>query len=165
METLIDYINDVASKVKELEKERDKLNTSIWMEKRKVKDILTSKPGWNLFISRYCVSGDKEDYVNGINDYIKNGLETPKAGNLSISFDGNKVILEDYIEWGYDGYEDWTFEIPIEKFSEFCLSDNYMQKILDRYISIKNAIERRKALETEEKERKLYEELKKKYGF
>ena len=31
--------------------------------------------------------GDKEDYVNGLNDILENGL-TPNAPNLGISFEG-----------------------------------------------------------------------------
>lgn len=164
MENIINNINDIASKVNELTKKRDELNHEIWVKKCKVKKVLTSKPGWNLFIAGYCRYGDKEDYVNGIGNYVKNGLETPNAGNLSISFDGDKVIIEDYITWGYDEHDDWTFEIPMKKFIEFCSSDDYMQKVLDRYISIKNYIKKKEELEKETNEKKLYEELKKKYG-
>lgn len=153
IEDIIKNINNVVSKVNELEKKRKELFTEI-------KNILISKPGWDLFIAGYCRCGDKEVYVNGIDDYVKNGLETPNAGNLSISFNGDKVILEDFITWGYDGHEDWTFEIPMKKFIEFCSSDNYMQKVLDRYISIKEARSKRYDIESENKEKELYEKLK-----
>ena len=52
----------------------------------------------------------------------------------------------------------------MKKFIEFCSSDDYMQKVLDRYISIKNYIKKKEELEKETNEKKLYEELKKKYG-
>lgn len=162
-EDIIKNINNLVSKVNEFKKKREELFIEINRYRNEIKDILTSKPGWNLFIAGYCRCGDKENYVNGIEDYVKNGLETPNVGNLSISFDGDKVILEDYITWGYDGHEDWTFEVPMNKFIEFCSSDNYMQKILDRYISIKEYRSKRYEIETENKEKELYEKLKAKY--
>lgn len=158
-----DIINNISSKINELEKKRDELNHEIWIEKKKIKSLLTSKPGWDLFVSGYCVSGDKEDYVNGLNDILENGLETPNAPNLGISFEGDKVIVEDYIIYGYDGHDDWTFEIPLKKFIEFCSSDDYMQKIIDRYKSIKESRRQREKLEEEKRERELFETLKKKY--
>ena len=94
---------------------------------------------------------------------LKNGLETPKPKNLSISFKEEKVIIKDYVTWGYDGYEDWIFEITIKKFIEFCSSDDYMQKVIDRYKSIKNCIKKREEQEELNRERELYKKLKEKF--
>lgn len=161
------FFKNIISNISELEEKRDALNHEIWVEKRKIKDIFVSKPGWDLFASRYCVDGD--DYVNSIDDYVKDGINTSRSSiHLSISFEDNLVIINDYVNWGYDGQEDWTFEIPIDKFIEFCSCDDYMQKVIDRYIAIKKCREEREEREYAEqkelKEKELYEELKKKYG-
>ena len=155
-------VNNIISKISELEKKRIELNSEIHKEKKKIENILTSKPGWDLFIASYCIIGDKETYCD-LENVIKNGLETPKPKNLSISFKEEKVIIKDYVTWGYDGYEDWIFEITIKKFIEFCSSDDYMQKVIDRYKSIKNCIKKREEQEQLNRERELYEKLKEKF--
>ena len=155
-------VNNIISKISELEKKRIELNSEIHKEKKKIENILTSKPGWDLFIASYCIIGDKETYCD-LENVIKNGLETPKPKNLSISFKEEKVIIKDYVTWGYDGYEDWIFEITIKKFIEFCSSDDYMQKVIDRYKSIKNCIKKREEREELNKERELYKKLKEKF--
>lgn len=155
-------VDNIISKISELEKKRIELNSEIHKEKKKIENILTSKPGWDLFIASYCIIGDKETYCD-LENVIKNGLETPKPKNLSISFKEEKVIIKDYVTWGYDGYEDWIFEITIKKFIEFCSSDDYMQKVIDRYKSIKNCIKKREEREELNKERELYKKLKEKF--
>lgn len=155
-------VNNIISKISELEKKRIELNSEIHKEKKKIENILTSKPGWDLFIASYCIIGDKETYCD-LENVIKNGLETPKPKNLSISFKEEKVIIKDYVTWGYDGYEDWIFEITIKKFIEFCSSDDYMQKVIDRYKSIKNCIKKREEQEELNRERELYKKLKEKF--
>ena len=155
-------VNNIISKISELEKKRIELNSEIHKEKKKIENILTSKPGWDLFIAGYCIIGDKETYCD-LENVIKNGLETPKPKNLSTSFKKEKVIIKDYVTWGYDGYEDWIFEITIKKFIEFCSSDDYMQKVIDRYKSIKNCIKKREEQEELNKERELYKKLKEKF--
>ena len=155
-------VDNIISKISELEKKRIELNSEIHKEKKKIENILTSKPGWDLFIASYCIIGDKETYCD-LENVIKNGLETPKPKNLSISFKEGKVIIKDYVTWGYDGYEDWIFEITIKKFIEFCSSDDYMQKVIDRYKSIKNCIKKREEQEELNRERELYKKLKEKF--
>ena len=155
-------VNNIISTISELEKKRIELNSEIHKEKKKIENILTSKPGWDLFIASYCIIGDKETYCD-LENVIKNGLETPKPKNLSISFKEEKVIIKDYVTWGYDGYEDWIFEITIKKFIEFCSSDDYMQKVIDRYKSIKNCIKKREEQEELNRERELYKKLKEKF--
>ena len=155
-------VDNIISKISELEKKRIELISEIHKEKKKIENILTSKPGWDLFIASYCIIGDKETYCD-LENVIKNGLETPKPKNLSISFKEEKVIIKDYVTWGYDGYEDWIFEITIKKFIEFCSSDDYMQKVIDRYKSIKNCIKKREEREELNKERELYKKLKEKF--
>ena len=155
-------VDNIISKISELEKKRIELNSEIHKEKKKIENILTSKPGWDLFIASYCIIGDKETYCD-LENVIKNGLETPKPKNLSISFKEEKVIIKDYVTWGYDGYEDWIFEITIKKFIEFCSSDDYMQKVIDRYKSIKNCIKKREEQEELNRERELYKKLKEKF--
>ena len=155
-------VDNIISKISELEKKRIELNSEIHKEKKKIENILTSKPGWDLFIASYCIIGDKETYCD-LENVIKNGLETPTAKDLSISFKEEKVIIKDYVTWGYDGYEDWIFEITIKKFIEFCSSDDYMQKVIDRYKSIKNCIKKREEQEELNRERELYKKLKEKF--
>ena len=155
-------VDNIISKISELEKKRIELNSEIHKEKKKIENILTSKPGWDLFIASYCIIGDKETYCD-LENVIKNGLETPKPKNLSISFKEKKVIIKDYVTWDYDGYEDWIFEITIKKFIEFCSSDDYMQKVIDRYKSIKNCIKKREEQEELNRERELYKKLKEKF--
>lgn len=172
MENIFKEINRQIQEINNLERKRDELMIQLNRTRRGVIEKMASKPYWHLFISGYCTEGDKEEYIGDIEKYLK--YESPMARsngagfifnepkNISISFENNKVIVTD-TRFYRDDYESWTFTIPMKKFIEFCTTDDYMEKVINRYKSIKEAREQRYQKEQEENERALYEKLKQKY--
>ena len=71
-------VDNIISKISELEKKRIELNSEIHKEKKKIENILTSKPGWDLFIAGYCIIGDKETYCD-LENVIKKWPRDSKA--------------------------------------------------------------------------------------
>lgn len=170
MENIIKEINQQIQEINDLEQKRSELMLQLNRTRRGVIEKMTSKPLWRLFLSGYCTSGDKDEYIGDIETYLK--YESPaslstagymyKEPYISISFEDDKVIVQDTAYWGDDS-ETWTFTIPMKKFIEFCTTDDYMPKVIDRYNGIKDSRKKRYQKEKEDNERALYEKLKKKY--
>lgn len=166
MENIFKEINQQIQEIHNLENKRDELMVQLNRTRRSVIEKMVSKPYWPLFISDYCTEGDKEEYIGDIETYLKYESEESlykDNTNISISFENNKVIVKDTRFYIDNDYETWTFTIPMKKFIEFCTTDDYMEKVINRYKSIKEAREQRYQKEQEEYERSLYEKLKQKY--
>ena len=165
MENIFKEINQQIREINDIEKKRDELKIRLNRIRRCIIEKMTSKPYWPLFISGYCTEGDKEEYIGDIETYLKYKSEwslCKYTKNISISFENNKVLVKD-TKFYRDNCESWTFTIPMKKFIEFYTTDDYMEKVINRYKSIKEAREQRYQKEQEADERALYEKLKQKY--